>query len=223
MPSETITPIFTQQGDNLVLKGFPPFSQKMYDFAFVTAVMCEAVEDAMLDTEAYKLDGSTSKEMIMGWAWEFVCTSPDDIEDWYELCNQFARLKYQLWAGLPLSANPKLLADCHPAFIPYIPTEVGATNHLKAGDIYCFESGRMIYVIDVERGHNNRLYIIDQEGNIDRQYVTDPDPSRIVNTHMTVGECSQSQEMLKVMFKDDLFKPHFVKAEKAVKNGPVLA
>ena len=197
-------------------------SQQMYDFAFVTAVMCEAVEDALLETECYKLDGSTSKEMVMGWAWEFVTQSPDAIEDWYDLINQFARLKYQLWAGLPLSANPKLLADCHPAFAPYIPTEVGATNDLKAGDIYCFESGRMIYVVDVEKDHNNRLYIIDQDGKVDRQYVSDADPSRIVTTHLTVGESSQSRELLELMFKEGTFKPLFKKAAK-VATALVLA
>lgn len=129
----------TIEGDSNVLAGYPPIPKPMFDLALATGVMCEAVEDTMLDTDE----------------------------------------------------------------TPII---------LKPGNIYRFDSGRMVYIVRVET--DNRLYMIDRDGQVAQQVITNPQPDRILDTRMTVGSESQNPELLALMHKDGIFQPHFALAEK---------
>lgn len=56
--------------------------------------------------------------------------------------------------------------------------------------------------------------MIDRDGQVAQQVITNPQPDRILDTRMTVGSESQNPELLALMHKDGIFQPHFALAEK---------
>lgn len=205
-PAEGQSP---QPVETLLIGQLPPLPRVAFRLAYITAILCESVEAMLLNREELGVDGIDSKELLIGWAWNYLTLVDHYEEDEeYDCVHQFGRLQFALWAKEPEFFQSPLLMDWHPAFQPFkqpfqmLLIELSAAA-LQPGDLYKAPDGRLIYVVDTRP--DGMLLTLDQTGRVNRERLDDTDPARCVKTHLTVGPSSRTPELVEIMYQNSLF------------------